>query len=803
MVGILFSGKGKTKGETALDRELQGTKKEEITKQKKEKRRVKRSTIQTIPYIKMCENDILMIKKDTYSKTFKFLDINYSNMKREDQETIFLSYVKILNYFNFNVDVQISIINSELDLNEFNERVLFDTKDNDIFGIFKNEYNQIIGDILSSRDNKIVMDKFITITMEYKDFGVVKGEFIKIENFLKNGFKKIDSELTVLDNNEKCKLLKKIFRDVDTKVPEFTQKDFDKQYEKNFISPDYFVFRPKYSMFDDTYSESLILRNLPSHILDSFIEQLSSMEANLNISININPVSPAIATKLISRRIASLESDKLRYIESSRKKKLPVVMLPRDLEHSLEEADELSNNLIKNNEKVFLVSVIVTVFAYDLDELNLLVKDIKGIANQNICTFSELYLQQEEALMTTLPIGNNFFKDKRYQRTLTSNSTAIFLPFSYQSLYNADNGIFYGVQPDSKEVIFANRKKLVNPHGFILGTSGSGKSVSAKDEISQVLWRFKDDDVIVIDPQAEYMELAKLYNGQGIRIALDTDNYINPLEISNGNFSNHTVAQKVSTLITIFEMATGEISHYERSIIDRVLVLLYKKAIEQQAVPTIQHFYHLLKIQNDELCNQLATKIELFCVGTQNIFAHQTNININNRFLVYDIKDLNPILKEIAYFIMFENIVERIYSNRNKGKFTWLFIDEMHTLLKLESSALYLEKQYKESRKFNGVITCMTQNITEILDSSVGSRMLSNAEYTKILKQKYQDKERIIEILNISKNQAQYIDDTADTGCGLLVWGKTRIPFESKLPEKSMLLKIWGTSPSQSIVSNF
>ena len=756
--------------------------------------KIKRNTIQTIPYKKMLPNNILLLEKNLYSKTWEWEDINYSLMREEEQTNLFIQYGKMLNYYNDTVHLQMSIVNKSFNIEELKKEVLYEYSPDDPMKIYKEEYNEMllsyIGDGKSTKKRK----KYISLTIKREgDLSQINQEFKNLEDALISNFKSLDTKVRLVTNFEKVKVLKELFQGIDTPLPELSQKDFEKCIEKNYISPNYFSFKDDYFMFNNLYARVLFLRNLPSFLGDNMVNQMSEVESSMCLTININAVSPEIAVRDINRKLTSIEADKIKSVRKARKNNLPDDIAPRDQERSLIETRELLDDIMLRNEKIFKVSMQVMIFDETYEGLQQKTDIIKSIAAQNVCQMSELYLRQEAGMASCLPIGYDKIDIKR---TLTTNSTAILNPFNVQEL-NTGNGIVYGINPRTNSIINANRKDLLNANGFILGTSGSGKSVSAKDELSQVHWKYKDDSIIIVDPQGEYTPIINEYQGEVLKISADTTNFINPLDFSETYLSEESnpLSVKTNFMITLCEVCCGEINAAETSVIDRTMSIIYAKYFEtknKKDIPTLVDFYNEL-LNQGETGSNLAIKMEIYCVGSQDIFAHQTNIDIHNRLFSYDISQLNGKLKSIGMLIMLENINNTIAINKSKGLFTWLFLDELHLLLEYPQSAIYVGTLFKVIRKLNAIPTGITQNIEDLLKSEHGRKMLGNAEYVKLLRQKTQDRIQIAELLNISDSQIEYVSN-ADAGCGLIVWGDSVIPFKTKIPENSAILDLWGTS---------
>ncbi|MBE6065919.1 VirB4-like conjugal transfer ATPase, CD1110 family [Clostridium cochlearium] len=776
-------------------------KKKKVIKVSKAIPKIKRNTIQTIPYEKMLIDNITLLEKNLYSKTWEWDDINYSMLKQEEQENIFIQYGKLLNYFNNSVSVQISIINKAFNVDELKSEILYDCTPDDPMYIYKKEYNNMLLSYMGDGKSNKKRKKYISLSINRDgDMSQIIQEFKSLEEVLISNFKTINSKIRPVTNYEKVKVLKEIFQGIQKPLPELSQQDFNRHIEKNYISPDYFSFKDDYFMFNNMYARVLFLRNLPSFLGDSMVNQISEIDSSMCLTININSVAPDEAVKVINRKLTAIEADKIKYVRKGRRNDIPDDILPRDLERSLKETRELLDDMMSRNEKIFRASLQVMIFDETYEGLEQKTDIIKSIASQNVCQMSELYMRQEIGMASCLPLG---YDKMDIKRTLTTNSTAILNPFNVQEL-NTGNGIVYGINPRTNSIINANRKDLLNANGFILGTSGSGKSVSAKDELSQVYWKYKDDSIIIVDPQGEYTPIVNEYQGEVLKISADTTNFINPLDFSETYLSEEAnpLSVKTNFMITLCEVCCGEISAAETSVIDRTMNIIYSKYFKtrnKEDIPTLVEFYKEL-LKQGETGEKLAIKMEIYCVGSQNIFAHKTNIDIHNRLFSYDISQLNGKLKNIGMLIMLENITNAIANNKAKGSFTWLFLDELHILLEYPQSAIYVGTLFKVIRKLNAIPTGITQNIEDLLKSEHGRKMLGNAEYVKLLKQKPQDRIQIAELLDISDSQIEYVSN-ADAGCGLIVWGDSIIPFKTKIPEKSRLLKLWGTSATDNKIA--
>lgn len=456
------------------------------------------------------------------------------------------------------------------------------------------------------------------------------------------------------------------------------------------------------------------------------------------------------------------------------------------LKYSLVEAEELLDDLRSKNQKMFMTNIVIMVTANDFDELENNTEAIEAVVRKHICSVSTLKFQQEKGLQSVLPIGNCTLE---IRRTLTTESTAVFLPFSSKEI-SQENGMYYGLNALSNNLIIFNRLMLKNPNGFILGSPGSGKSFSAKREMVNVFLA-TDDDIIIIDPEREYSPLVKALMGEIINVSPASTNYINPLDMSQ-NYSDdeNPLVMKSDFILSFFECLVGKqgLTAKERGIIDRCLTITYAEYMQDfdaAKIPTLIDFYEVLKSQPEKEAKGLALSFELYIKGNLNVFAHKTNVNTTNRVVCYDIKDLGKQLKTLGMLIVLDYVWNRITENRAKGKRTWIYMDEVYLLFANEYSANFLFELYKRARKWGGVPTGITQNVEDLLKSETARSMLSNTDFVMMLNQATSDRVQLARLLNISDNLLAYVTNS-DSGQGLICCGGSVIPFRDKFPHNEL-----------------
>jgi len=766
-------------------------------KNKKQKNEVPRTVQRTIPYEGVYEDGIIEIRKGIYTKTIKFSDINYQVARQDDKESIFLNYCDLLNYFDSTVDLQVTINNKSINKEDFEKSILL-AKKNDYLDEYREEYNEMLKKQILEGKNDIKKEKYMTITIQAPEgINDARATFAKLEGETHNNIKKLGSKSETLGLENRLEILHDFFRPENAGEFRYEPKHNKKLgiMTKDLIAPDSFLFKRDYFMIGDKFARGIFLKDLPASLNDKFISEITDFSLNMMLSINIKSVEADKALRIVKKQITGMEANKIEYQKRSLKNGYLEAFIPYELRHSLEEAEELLDDIVNKDQRMFLVSVVIVHMADDLESLNKDTKNIQSVARKYICQMGTLNYQQEDALKSVLPLGNNAL---RVNRTLTTESTAILVPFTSQELVE-ENGMYYGKNAVSRNLLLFNRKNLKNPNGFILGTPGSGKSFSAKREMINVLLN-TDDDVIIIDPEREYSTLAKNFNGEIIHISAGSKNFINPLDLSE-NYSDNDdpLLLKSEFLLSLCECLIGGktgLNAQEKTIIDRCCKKTYydylASGFKQTKIPTLLEFQNELERQEEKEAKDLALALEIYTKGSLSIFANKTNINTQNRLMLYDIKDLGKQLKTMGMLIVLDAVWNRITSNRAIGRRTWFYMDEIYLLFANEYSANFLFELYKRARKWGAIPTGITQNVEDLLESELARKMLSNSDFLMMLNQAPSDRNELAKLLNISDTQLGYVTNSNE-GEGLLFSGSAIIPFVDKFPKKTKLYNMMTT----------
>ena len=593
-------------------------------KQKKvrQKRSVPKTVQKTLPYQKIVDDYIFRIDDNRFSKTYRFEDINYSIAKQEEQEAIFLGYCSVLNSFDTSADIQVTVYNNRVNKAKFNDMVLLKHK-GDGFDRYIDVYNQMLIEKMEQGQNGILRSKFLTVTVQAVDVEAARAKFSSIDLEIVNAFKKIGSVIAPMTANERVSLLKDIFRGVDEEIPELSAKDFKRQADRAYCCPDYLEFKKDYFMWGDKYARTMFIKDMPASLKDCLLTDISNTNLDVMVTVNIAPVDPYKALKIVSHQLTSMRANKLQAEKKAIQSGYTSDVINEDLKHSLIEAEELLDDLRSKNQKMFLDNIIIMVTAADMDELNANTEAIEAVVRKHICSLSTLKFQQEKGLQSVLPIGNCTLK---IRRTLTTESTAVLLPFSAKEI-SQKNGMYYGLNALSGNLILLNRLELTNSNGFILGMSGSGKSFAGKREMLNVFLA-TDDDIIIIDPEREYTSLVTALHGETIYVSPASGNHINPLDMSKDYSDDESpLTMKSDFFLSFCECLVGKqgLSAKERGIIDRCLTATYGEYLQtfdKDKTPTLMEFYERLKSQPEKEAQGLALSFELYIKGNLNMFAH-------------------------------------------------------------------------------------------------------------------------------------------------------------------------------------
>ncbi len=761
--------------------------------------RLPKTAQQTIPYQEMCRDGICIIGDRYFTKQIQFYDVNYQLAQNEDKNLIFENYCDFLNYFDSSIKVQLSFLNQRADMEEYQKSIHIPEQADDFNGI-RREYSEMLKGQLARGNNGLTKTKYITFGIEADSLKEAKPRLERIEADVLANFKVLGVRAHSLDGYERLAILHRMFHPADNQKFKFAWDAIWKTglSSKDFIAPDSFTFKSgQYFQIGRTYGAVSFLQILAPELTDRMLADFLDLENSMVVTLHIQSIDQSAAIKNIKRKITDLDRMKIEEQKKAVRAGYDMDIIPSDLATFGSEAKTLLEDLQSRNERMFLVTMLVMNHAGTRQKLENNIFQAAGVAQKYNCALRRLDYQQEQGLMSSLPLGLNQIS---IQRGLTTSSTAIFVPFTTQELFMNGEALYYGLNALSNNLIMADRKKLKNPNGLILGTPGSGKSFSAKREITNA-FLITPDDIAIIDPEQEYSPLVQRLGGQVIDISPASDQYINPMDLTlNYSEDDNPLTLKSDFILSLMELIVGGksgLEPVEKTVVDRCVHMVYRDYLQDprpEKMPVLGDLYELLRKQPEQEAQRLATALEIYVTGSLNVFNHQTNVEIKSRIVCYVIKNLGKQLKKFGMQVVQDQVWGRVSENREAHKSTRLYIDEMHLLLREEQTAAYTVEIWKRFRKWGGIPTGITQNVKDLLASREIANIFENSDFIYMLNQAGGDRQILAKQLNISPHQLGYVTNS-NAGEGLLFYGNVIIPFVDHFPKDTELYSIMTTRP--------
>lgn len=769
-----------------------------LFKQDKEKFVVPKGVQDIIPVKAIYSDGIFQVGKNKYAKTYKFEDINYAVASRDDQQGMFLEYCQLLNSLDSGATTKLTINNRRLNSLDFRRKILIPLR-KDAMDVYRDEYNRMLF-AKATHSNSIVQDKYVTISVIKKNIEDARIYFARVGSDLISHFNRLGSKCTELDVNERLRIIYDFFRTGEETSFHFNLKEKMKKGHsfKDYICPDVFEHEKDCFKIGERWGRVLLFREYASYIRDDMVAKLTELNRNMMMSIDIVPVPTDEAVREAENRLLGVETNITNWQRKQNENNNFSAVVPYDMEQQRKELKEFLDDITTRDQRMMFAVITMVHTADTKKQLDNDTEEILTTARKHLCQFSVLKYQQLDGLQTAIPFG---IRKIDAFRTLTTESLAVFIPFRVQEISD-EGGIYYGQNVISKNMIIADRRKLLNGNSFILGVSGSGKSFAGKNEITNLMLS-SDADIIVLDPEREYAPLVRAMGGEVIEISATSPNHINAMDMSKDYGEVDPIIEKSQFIQSLCEQIISghHFAKGQQSIIDRCtenVYRYYKQGNYMGTPPTLSDFRDELLRQTEPEAHSLALELELFTRGSLNTFSKQTNVNTANRLVCYDILELGEQLRAIGMLVILDSIINRITTNRMKGKQTFIFIDEIYLLFMHEYSAQFLFKLWKRVRKYGAYCTGITQNVDDLLQSHTARTMLSNSEFILMLNQAATDRAELAKLLNISDLQLSYITNV-DAGHGLIKVGSSLVPFANIFPKNTKLYKLMSTKPGENL----
>ena len=786
-------------------------KKEDRKAEKSEKQKIAKSVIDTLPYKQVLSENIWYLGKKMYSKAYKFDDINFNLADEEQQYSYLDRYIEFMNILDDTVDCQISLWNSVVNIEDFKQRILMKQTADEHFDLRFEYNNRVLAENIKKGQNAIQKQMYITLTIKAADEETARRKFKSLDIAAINAFNRIgNTNLRELTSQERVEMLKDFYIGTNERtIPKFSEDDFRNGVEKLYCSPDYFDFKKDYFMFNDTFAKVVYIREYPATATSEIFSDLLKTGVEIMITTNIETYDNSAARKLVQHQITAIDTDMAKREVAAAQHGNFSTQMPQRIKNQRDSMVSVYDKITMHDQKLFLTNIQIIIKAKSYDELMNNAEIIESTLKRSGCVKGEMTWEQEDGMCDCLPCG--YQRRFGWLRTMPSESVAILIPFNVKEM-QMNNSIYYGLNVLSHNIITFNRMTgLVNPAGFVLACPGAGKSFFVKRELMEIFLRYLDADILIIDPEREYWKIAEAFGGTVVKFANGSKNYINPFDFDFRLLDDDEIdviadkCQLITSFISCMD-TKHPLNAQEKSFIDRCVRKAYIKSrvletLDPKDMPTLGTFLECMKEENEninkDMKDKLIVTVDMYVNGSAKYFNNQTNVDTDNRFISYDIRDLNGNLKTQSMLLILDYIWNRLSRNRDLGRATYIYFDEAHLLFSDEYCLDYLKSLWKRARKYGGVLTGITQNVEDLLKDEKSRSMLSNSEFLALLKQNSTDAAKLQDILHLTDSEIKFVKDTP-AGHGMLVLGgKDKIPFYDEFPRDTKLYEMMSTNFSE------
>lgn len=761
----------------------------------------------SIPLEQFYEDGIFMVQHgkknmNLFSATYKLQDISYLTLSDEMQRQIFLAWCAVLNVLEPGATSKISVIKHKIGTATLEKYKMHN--ENPQYAKLQEDYNKIIMQ-KALQGNGMIQEVYLTATVPKKDHSAAKNFFLRTTGTLQTQLVKLGSACEQLNGKERLELLHDIYRGSNENEPEFDLKQSVKlgSSAKNYIAPESMEFDTDYFKMGGLYGRALVLHHYPTFLKDSIVSDLCDIvDSRLIWSMDIIPTPTDEAVDEAEKRATTVESNISKWFQKQYNNKNYAMEPPYDLQQQRIQAKEYLTDLIERDQHLMYAVITMVHFAETKQQLDDDTDSIMATARTARCRFNVLRWQQLNGLNTALPLGVRRVEDIM---TLTTEGVAGFMPFKSMEMQE-ENGYCFGQNQITKNLITINPKNKASFNSVLLGVPGFGKSMLAKWIILTKALATADSqhEIVIIDPEREYAPLVKALGGEVVYLSATSSTHINAMDVSAGyDKSDNPIVTKAEFMLSVIEhiMYPSIVKPTQRSLIDRCTDIVLRDYVKnncQGTPPTLIDFYETMKAQPEPEAEEVALAIEIYAKGSLSTFAKQTNINIKNRIICFDIHELGSTLMSLGMLVLFDHIQNRMIKNRAKGITTSVINDEFYLMFEHQFTSEFFYKMWKRGRKYGVDFSGITQNVEDMLRSPNGRAIISTSELVLMLNQAPLDCDELSSLLDISENQKEYILNVK-AGSGLLRLGKSLIPFENDIPKDSEIYKLLTTKIGEAI----
>ena len=764
-----------------------------MIRQDREKYVIPRKVQDVIPIQQIWEDGIFLAG-GRFAKTFRFSDINYQVASEPDKLKMIRAYCALINSLDCSATTKITVFNHKMSQINFEKSILMEMQW-DGLDAYREEYNQMLLD-KATNGNGIVQEKFITVSIRKRDVDAARSFFTRMEAELSSHFAALGSSCAPMNAIERLQTLHRFYRRGEENEFRFSLRDSARKGHsfRDYICPDAIERHSDYLQIGDRFARVLYLKDYASYIRDDFVSELTDLNRDMMLSIDMVPIPTEEAVREVENRLLGVETNITNWQRKQNQNNNFSATVPYDMELQRKESKEFLEDLTTRDQRMIFGILTMVITADTKEQLDTDTEAVLSAARKRMCQMAVLKYQQMDGLNTVLPIGTR--KINAF-RTLTTESVAVFMPFKVQEIMDK-GGIYFGENAISHNLIMCNKENLLNQSAFLLGVPGSGKSFCAK-ELMTFLMLNTEDDILVCDPEGEYAPLVEAMGdiGSVIHVSAGGRDRLNAMYMVDGYGENNPIVVKSEFIMSLIEQIDKKgVGPQHKSIIDRCITIVYRNAAYTGTVPTLCTLRDTLLDQPEPEAKQIALSLELYTTGSLDIFGKQSNVNLDKRVVVFDIHGLGAQLKPTGLLVITDTMLNRVTLNWKRGKRTHVFIDEFHVVFENEFSAAFFNSAWRQFRKRNAFPTAITQNVEYLLDSVQASTMLSNSEFIVMLNQAASDREKLGKLLNISNEQMNYITNV-EAGSGLIRYGSALVPFVNRFPKATKLYQLMTTKPGE------